>query len=75
MAFKMFDFQCNYCGTSFEALKWQDNTGDEISNPKCPKCGDKNVDIKPNFAGYNIYGDNSASQRPKQAGSFKRSKK
>lgn len=40
---------------------------------RCPGCGSDQIQIKfALFGGYSIKGNNSASQRPKQAGSFKK---
>ena len=71
MAWKIRDFYCTKKCTddNFEAM-----TQDEEA-PACPVCGDsesvvRGVPTAP--AGYRISGDNSASTKPKGAGSFKR---
>lgn len=66
----LFDFKCNNenCGLLFEGFI---RTGDEVT--MCPNCGsDDCVKQMPAYGGYHIKGNNGASQRPKQAGSFKK---
>jgi hypothetical protein len=72
MSFKYFDFLCPdaRCENSkqvFESLT------DPWEPVRCPKCQsfpcEKQISA---HAGYSIKGNNSASQRPRGAGSFKR---
>lgn len=66
---KYYDLICKGCGQKDEMLL--DNH--ELEMVRCKECG-SDMDILPNFSGYKIKGNNSASVRPKQAGAFKRSK-
>jgi len=66
----LFDFKCNNenCELLFEVFI---KTGGEVIT--CPACGtDDCVKQMNTYGGYHIKGNNSASQRPKQAGSFKK---
>lgn len=73
MPFKIFDFYCKDCNDEREYfVKVVD--GKEVSELKCENCGSENLDKVLSVQGYQIYGNNSASIRPKNAGSFKRKK-
>ena len=63
---KLNDYKCPNCLTTKEVL-----TGDK--NVLCQDCGEV-MEIVPNFAGYQIKGNNSASTRPKGAG-YRKGKK
>jgi putative FmdB family regulatory protein len=59
----IYDFRCVDCLKTFESLMkpWEP--------VQCPHCRSQAVDRLPStFGGYQIKGDNSASQRPKGAG-------
>jgi putative FmdB family regulatory protein len=71
MTIKLFDYRCNRCEHEFE--KFTNTANAEII--KCSKCGSEKVQKMLNFAGYHIWGTNTASVRPKRAGSFKKPKK
>jgi hypothetical protein len=48
---------------------------DDLANEYCPKCESASLQLELSlFGGYSIKGPNGASQRPKHAGSFKRTK-
>lgn len=69
MGWKIRDFKCEKCTETFEAL-----ASDEEA-PPCPTCCDSEWVVRgapTATAGYKINGDNSASTKPKGAGSFKR---
>jgi putative FmdB family regulatory protein len=66
----IFELECQDCKHKFESLM---KDKDEIEHAECPKC--ESMDLQfcfSLFGGYSIKGDNSASVRPKRAGSFKR---
>lgn len=66
----IFDFTCPKCG-----FKDKDRLVSAREIPVCPKCfTDMKKDLTAH-AGYSIMGNNGASQRPKQAGSFKKKQK
>lgn len=61
----LYEYQCSDCGHQFEEmLRVTDPT------PPCVQCGSIRTGKLPNsFGGYHINGNNSASVRPKGAGS------
>jgi putative FmdB family regulatory protein len=66
----LYDFECVSCHHRFEALLRKPS---EIADVVCTACG--NTELQMRFSaigGYSIKGDNSASVRPRQAGSFKK---
>jgi hypothetical protein len=62
---------CKHCGHIEEMFY-----GPTEQQPRvieCAHCEDNSSELLPSaVGGYNIKGNNSASQRPKQAGSFKK---
>lgn len=61
------DFTCSKCEHKFEAIVIR-----EDEKVTCEKCGSDELQQElALFGGYHINGPNGASQRPKQAGSFK----
>lgn len=65
------DYTCLKCEHKFEAITYNDH--DKVS---CEKCGCTELETHLSlFGGYTMAGDNSASVRPKQAGSFKKGRK
>ncbi len=69
---KLYDFECIKCKVVFEALV--DKKPEKFTeNPPCPTCCESHTLLKAvASSGYTIKGNNSASTRPKGAGSFKR---
>jgi len=68
----IYDYLCPTCPEG-------ENKFESLSRPhepvKCPACGAFPCErLLTAHAGYSINGNNSASQRPSQAGSFKRKK-
>lgn len=63
---KMYDLVCRGCGEKDEMLL----DAHELEMVRCKECG-SDMDILPNFAGYSVKGNNSASVRPRSAGAFK----
>lgn len=63
----LFDWKCPKC---LHEEKDRITSRDEI--PVCPTCIIDMEKQLTGFGGYNILGNNSASQRPKQAGSFRK---
>jgi putative FmdB family regulatory protein len=66
----LYDFYCKQCEKEFESLS---KPYDPV---KCPACGTYPCErtAVTTFAGYSAIPNNSASQRPSGAGSFKRKK-
>jgi putative FmdB family regulatory protein len=65
----LYEYLCDSCGHQFEEFL---NSRDKYR--ECPHC-ESSAEVLPALhGGYRIKGDNSASVRPKQAGSFKKSK-
>lgn len=62
----IFSFHCAHCDKQHDAIVDRDTEKHE-----CPDCGDAASKVPSTFGGYSIRGNNSASVRPKQAGSFK----
>lgn len=62
----MYDFKCDKCAAEIASLE---KVGTE--NIACPVCKSEMHRTPSTFGGYYISGDNSASQRPKTAGSRK----
>lgn len=66
----LYDFICTKCGFEFEHVVSVTQV-----HADCPHCENPRTDrLPPIVGGYKINGDNSASQRPKGAGSRPRSK-
>lgn len=66
----LFEYLCDSCGHQFEEL-----LKSRRSTYPCPHC-EASAEILPSgHGGYAIKGDNSASEKPKQAGSFKGGRK
>lgn len=66
----LYEFLCDNCSHQFEEL-----LKERPRTYPCPHC-DKQAEILPSgHGGYAIRGNNGASQRPKQAGSFRGGKK
>lgn len=67
--FKSFDFYCPKC-----AYEMHDVMFDEAyeSPPHCGECLHPKMEKALNYGGYYIFGDNSGSVRPKNAGAFKK---
>jgi putative FmdB family regulatory protein len=64
------DFECVRCHHRWDELI---RKPEELSEVKCPTCGSGELQLRLSMpGGYSIKGDNSASVRPAQAGSFKR---
>jgi putative FmdB family regulatory protein len=67
----IYEFECQKsdCGKRTESMMkpWEREAGIQ-----CPECGGKAEAVVTSPGGYNINGDNSASQRPKGAGSWKK---
>lgn len=68
----IYDLNCADCGATYEYLLRKAN---EMADEECKACGSKK--LSPSSAptahgGYTIKGDNSASRRPRGAGSFGR---
>ena len=66
----LYDFKCEQCGHEYEGLIVP---AKKDQKQQCPKCqGHHAVRQLSSHGGYHISGNNSASQRPKGAGSFKK---
>jgi len=64
----IFDYTCTQCANKFEAINPRSK-----KSTTCPICNGRSVRSGVYaIAGYTMAGDNSASTRPKQAGSFKK---
>lgn len=61
----IYEYACMRCMRTWEVIGWHG------MNVRCEKCGDRAKRVPSAAGGYHIKGDNSASQRPKGAGSFK----
>jgi hypothetical protein len=62
------DWTCLQCG-----LESEDVIVRSKDDEKCPGCGSDQIQLKLSMhGGYYIRGNNSASERPRQAGSFKK---
>lgn len=65
----IYQFKCLKCENDFDEIV----ALVDIDKTKCPKCGCPEVDrVIHSIGGYHIKGDNSASVRPKGAGSKKK---
>lgn len=65
----IFNYKCKSCEKQFECLVLK---ADEAPDP-CPDCGGSDVEkTLTSHGGYHIHGNNSASERPRRAGSFKK---
>ncbi len=68
----LFDLTCAQCAHSFESIL---KSKEDLAGESCPKCEGTELQLEMSmFGGYSIKGNNSASQRPKNAGSFKKGK-
>lgn len=67
--FKLYDLLCKGCGKKTEMML----EPSELAMARCTECG-CDVLIYPNFGGYRVKGNNSASTQPRNSGSFKRGK-
>lgn len=64
----LFEYECMDCQHRFESLERNPDKPEAY----CPRCGFHQLQrLLTSHAGYSIKGDNSASVRPKGAGSFK----
>lgn len=67
MAPPLYEVECLYCKKAFETLA---KNKDELVDQKCAYCGRNGLQmVLAGFGGYHITGNNSASVRPKRAGS------
>lgn len=66
----IYEYKCKLCKEITESLMMPWEKKDE--SVICQKCGGRAYKIMSAHGGYDIKGDNSASERPKQAGSFKK---
>lgn len=67
----IYEYKCRLCAKVTESIMkpW------ETKNPvQCPECGGACDRVWSGIGGYTIKGDNSGSERPKHAGSFKTKK-
>jgi hypothetical protein len=65
------DLLCEKCGNELKDVLM--GTDEKVP---CTVCGCEEMSVPPSlFGGYSIKGNNSASQRPKQAGSFRKGSK
>lgn len=69
----IYDLNCEDCGATYEYLLRKQP---DIADEECKACGSKKLRQSGVSAhgGYSISGDNSASRRPRGAGSFGRKK-
>lgn len=66
----LYEYKCRDCHDTFETLI---RHKDDELDLKCPHCDSQLVErLLSAHGGYNIMGDNSASRRPSQAGSFRK---
>jgi putative FmdB family regulatory protein len=63
----IYTFKCKACGKEFDKIC---PTGTQIAECECGLTADKQITA---HKGYSIGGDNGASTKPSQSGSFKKS--
>jgi putative FmdB family regulatory protein len=68
----IYEFKCIKCEAVTESVMKPWSKSDEEYFVQCSQCGGKAYKTLSLFGGYQIKGDNSASERPRQAGSFKK---
>jgi putative FmdB family regulatory protein len=67
----IYEYLCGSCGHQFEDFV---SVGEYSLKMGCPHCQHQADKLPSAHGGYKIKGDNSSSQRPKSAGSFKKGK-